>query len=325
MTLPVQEGEQPVANGWHERWVRLCAMAGQDAIDNADGWGRKTLATMAVIEAGVPAEPNRRAAPQERGDKATSDSLGALASNAYEWAVSGNRAPEQQDEEVDADAAASEARRVAVDVSAGKVHCDRVVAALRWSADAIRVLRSRGVPRKEAEPDAGLLDALRKAEERLLQVVRRYGQALRVDQHEGAEIADNTLGIGDLTIGDLRRAAFVIEGARKVLTVRSLAPRAPSGGQKEERAELEEDYETIAEAYQQASLETEEWRSAALQACRDLRAIEDESFHGNPPLLAGGRWAEWTSPANTIRMIDRLEAKARAPRGSGERDEEKGS
>lgn len=52
--------------------------------------------------------------------------------------------------------------------------------------------------------------------ERLADVVKGYGECQRCTQHDGGEIADNTLGISDLTIGDLRRCSeliWVLRGA----------------------------------------------------------------------------------------------------------------
>jgi hypothetical protein len=62
--------------------------------------------------------------------------------------------------------------------------------------------------------------------------------------------------------------------------------------------------------------EAETWRDAAIQAKNDLRAIE-EAFRAstpigedgpNPPIGPGCTFAEWTSPANTMRWIESLEA-----------------
>jgi hypothetical protein len=73
--------------------------------------------------------------------------------------------------------------------------------------------------------EGGLEALLVDSERVLMQTIREYGRRPRVEQHDGAVIADNTLGIGDLTIGDLRRAAFALEHARKVRTALA-TPRA---------------------------------------------------------------------------------------------------
>lgn len=52
------------------------------------------------------------------------------------------------------------------------------------------------------------------------------------------------------------------------------------------------------------------WRDAALQARNDLRAIEDAFARGEQPIGPNTRFASWTSPANTMRMIDAMEATA---------------
>lgn len=59
----------------------------------------------------------------------------------------------------------------------------------------------------------------------------------------------------------------------------------------------------------------EDWKRAALQARDDLKGIEREFAKStppgedgpNPPLGPGSSFAVWTSPANTMRWIDRLE------------------
>lgn len=70
--------------------------------------------------------------------------------------------------------------------------------------------------------------------------------------------------------------------------------------------------------WQQDRLEA--WRSAALQARDDLRAIEEAFAEAtpvgedgpNPPIGPGQTFAVWTSPALTMRSIDEME-------GGGER------
>lgn len=47
---------------------------------------------------------------------------------------------------------------------------------------------------------------------RLREVVARYNAHPKCDQRDIAEIADNTLGVGDMTIGDLRAALSILEG-----------------------------------------------------------------------------------------------------------------
>lgn len=64
--------------------------------------------------------------------------------------------------------------------------------------------------------------------------------------------------------------------------------------------------------------ERDDWRAAAIQAKDDLRGIEQEFAEGRPPIGPGHVFAEWTSPANTMRWIERMEARA-APETAGER------
>lgn len=67
----------------------------------------------------------------------------------------------------------------------------------------------------------------------------------------------------------------------------------------------------------------ERWRAAAIQAKNDLRAIE-EAFRiatpigedgPNPPLGPGCVFADWTSPANTMRWVEEMETMAPSPHG----------
>lgn len=81
---------------------------------------------------------------------------------------------------------------------------------------------------------------------------------------------------------------------------------------------------------ERAERERHAWRRAALQARDDLRDIEDAFARAtppgedgpNPPIGPGHRFAEWTAPANTMRWIDRLEARhpSNPEPGEGERE-----
>ncbi len=49
-----------------------------------------------------------------------------------------------------------------------------------------------------------------------------------------------------------------------------------------------------------------EWERAAKQARRDLLDIESEILNKDQPAGVKVKWAEWSSPANTIRWIEKL-------------------
>ena len=70
-----------------------------------------------------------------------------------------------------------------------------------------------------------------------------------------------------------------------------------------------------------------EWRDAAIQAKNDLRAIEaafrDAKSYEEMPIGPGTVFANWTSPANTMRWIEKMEAdEAAAPVTEGETTDE---
>lgn len=85
-----------------------------------------------------------------------------------------------------------------------------------------------------------------------------------------------------------------------------LAGRLYEAAERDNR-EWAEDYETIASALQRVSLEADEWRRAALQARADLNAAPADLG-----LPSDTQWVEWSSQANTVRWIDRLEAEHNA-------------